>query len=140
MVGGDYDRLRSDARELAGLRAGRDLAITTPAVAALKQDAPAIPVVFVAVSDPVGGGFVDSLPRPGGNITGFIDLEGSLSGKWLELLKEVVPGLTHAAIHLQSGATPFAGILFARVRGCGACRGGGRRWRCRFTSADDIER
>ena len=100
--GGDNDRLRSDARELASLRADVVMAVTTPAVAALKQEAPAIPVVFVAVSDPVGSGFINSLPRPGGNITGFINLEGSLSGKWLELLKEVVPGLTHVGFISKS--------------------------------------
>jgi putative ABC transport system substrate-binding protein len=106
--GGDQDRLRSDARELASLRADVIMAITTPAVAALKQDAPAIPVVFVAVSDPVGSGFINSLPRPGGNITGFINLEASLSGKWLELLKEVVPGLARVGFIFNPEAAPFA--------------------------------
>jgi putative tryptophan/tyrosine transport system substrate-binding protein len=106
--GGDNDRLRSDARELARLGADVILAITTPAVAALKQEAPAIPVVFVAVSDPVGSGFIDSLPRPGGNITGFINLEGSLSGKWLELLKEVAPRLTHVGFIFNPERAPFA--------------------------------
>jgi putative ABC transport system substrate-binding protein len=106
--GGDNDRLRADARELARLPAEVILAITSPAVAALKQEAPAIPVVFVAVSDPVGSGFVNSLSRPGGNITGFINLEASLSGKWLELLKEVVPGLTHAGFMFNPETAPFA--------------------------------
>jgi putative ABC transport system substrate-binding protein len=106
--GGDNDRLRSDAREMASLRAEVIMAITSPAVAALKHEAPAIPVVFVAVSDPVGSGFVDSLARPGGNITGFINLEGSLSGKWLELLKEVVPSLTHAGFMFNPETAPFA--------------------------------
>jgi putative tryptophan/tyrosine transport system substrate-binding protein len=106
--GGDNDRLRSDARELASLRADVVMAVTTPAVAALKQEAPAIPVVFVAVSDPVGSGFINSLPRPGGNITGFINLEGSLSGKWLELLKEVAPSLTHVGFIFNPERAPFA--------------------------------
>ena len=106
--GGDNDQLRSDARELASLRTDVIMAVTTPAVTALKQEAPAIPVVFVAVSDPVGSGFINSLPRPGGNITGFINLEGSLSGKWLELLKEVVPGLTHAGFIFNPERAPFA--------------------------------
>jgi len=106
--GGDNNRLRSDARELASLRVDVVMAITTPAVAALKQEAPAIPVVFVAVSDPVGSGFIDSLPRPGGNITGFINLEGSLSGKWLELLKEIAPAVTHAGFIFNPEAAPFA--------------------------------
>ena len=106
--GGDQERLQSGARELASLRAEVILAITTPAVAVLKQEAPAIPVVFVAVSDPVGSGFIQSLPRPGGNITGFINLEGSLSGKWVELLKEVVPGLTHVGFMFNPDTAPFA--------------------------------
>jgi putative ABC transport system substrate-binding protein len=105
---GDQERLRSDARALASLPAEVVLAISTPAVAALKQEAPAIPVVFVAVSDPIGSGFVTSLPRPGGNITGFVNLEGSLSGKWLELLKEVVPGLTHVGFMFNPETAPFA--------------------------------
>ena len=92
------------------------MAITTPAVAALKEDAPAIPVVFVAVSDPVGNEFVDSLPLPGGNITGFINLEGFLSGKWLELLKEVVPGLTHVDSSSIRSERPFAEYVCARSR------------------------
>jgi putative ABC transport system substrate-binding protein len=106
--GGDNERLRSGARELASLRTDVVLAITSPAVAVLKQEAPAIPVVFVGVSDPVGSGFINSLPRPGGNITGFINLEGSLSGKWLELLKEIVPGLTHAGFIFNPETATFA--------------------------------
>jgi putative ABC transport system substrate-binding protein len=107
--GGDNERLRSGARELASLRTDVVMAITSPAVAVLKQEAPAIPVVFVGVSDPVGSGFINSLPRPGGNITGFINLEGSLSGKWLALLKEVVPGLSHVGFIFNPEAAPFSG-------------------------------
>ena len=137
--GGDYDRLRSDARELARLRADVIMAITTPAVAALKEDAPAIPVVFVAVSDPVGGGFVDSLPRPGGNITGFINLEGSLSGKWLELLKEVVPGLTHAGFIFNPERAPFAGY-YLRAFEAAAPAAGVTPMAMPVHEPDDIER
>jgi putative ABC transport system substrate-binding protein len=110
--GGDQERLQSGARELASRRAEVVLAITSPAVAALKQEAPAIPVVFVAVSDPVGSGFIQRLPRPGGNITGFINLEGSLSGKWVELLKEVVPNLTHVGFMFNPETAPFAEYYF----------------------------
>jgi putative tryptophan/tyrosine transport system substrate-binding protein len=105
---GDSERLQSDARELAKTRADAIMAIGTPAVAMAKREAPGIPIVFVAVSDPVGSGFVDSLPRPGGNITGFINLEGSLSGKWLELLKEAVPSLTHAGFMFNPQTAPYA--------------------------------
>src|SRR5262249_27587378 len=106
--GGDNERLRSDAHELMNLPVDVILAITTPAVTMLKQEGTRIPIVFVGVSDPVGSGFVNSLPRPGGNITGFTNLEGSLSGKWLELLKEVVPRLTHAGFMFNPESAPFA--------------------------------
>jgi putative tryptophan/tyrosine transport system substrate-binding protein len=105
---GDHERLLADARLLAELPADVVLAVSSPAIAALQQEAPRVPVVFVAVSDPVGSGFVGSLARPGGNITGFVNLEGSLSGKWLGLLKELVPGLTHAGFMFNPGSAPFA--------------------------------
>jgi putative tryptophan/tyrosine transport system substrate-binding protein len=104
---GDNERMQSDARELAGMPADAVLAIGTPAVAMLKREAPRIPIVFVAVSDPVGSGLVDSLPRPGGNITGFINLEGSLAGKWLQLLKGAVPTLTHAGFMFNPESAPY---------------------------------
>src|SRR6185436_10497630 len=73
-----------------------------------------VPVVFPAVVDPVGAGFVDSLARPGGNATGFMNFEFSLSGKWLELLKEIAPGVTRAAVlrdpALPSGTGQFGAI------------------------------
>jgi putative ABC transport system substrate-binding protein len=71
---------------------------TTQAVAALQRETATIPIVFITVSDPVGSGFVASLPRPGGNITGFINIESSLGGKWIEILKEIVPNVTRAAL------------------------------------------
>jgi putative ABC transport system substrate-binding protein len=74
------------------------LANTTPATVALQRETRTIPVVFVIVSDPVGAGLVSSLPRPGGNITGFINIEASLGGKWAEILKEVFPEVLHAAV------------------------------------------
>src|SRR5262249_6234705 len=80
----------------------------------LLQATRTVPIVFVNVTDPVGGGFVDSLSRPGGNATGFTQFEYSLSGKWLELLKQIAPGVTRAAIlrdaALTSGIGQFAVI------------------------------
>jgi putative ABC transport system substrate-binding protein len=64
----------------------------------MQREASTIPIVFVAVSDPVGSGFVASLPRPGGNITGFINVEASIAGKWLELLKEIAPRTMRAGL------------------------------------------
>ena len=70
----------------------------TPSVAALLQATRTVPIVFAVVADPVGAGFVDSLARPGGNATGFISLEYGLAAKWLELLKQIAPGTTRAAV------------------------------------------
>jgi putative tryptophan/tyrosine transport system substrate-binding protein len=80
---GSVERLRVFAKELVRLNPDVLLAFTTPATAALQQETHPIPIVFVSVSDPIGSGFVASFANPGGNITGFIDIEGSLGGKWL---------------------------------------------------------
>jgi putative ABC transport system substrate-binding protein len=90
--------MRSFAKELVALQPDVLVGQTTGVIAALKREAKTIPIVFVIVSDPVGSGFVDSLPNPGGNITGFINIEASLSGKWIEMLKEIVPRVTRAAL------------------------------------------
>ena len=91
---GDPALSAADAAELVGLSLDVILATSTPSVAALQQQTRAIPIVFVRVSDPVGQGFVQSLARPGGNITGFSAFDAPLMGKWLELLKEVAPRVT----------------------------------------------
>src|SRR5271169_4094027 len=88
-VADNVDRVRTFAKELVDLQPDVILANTTPGTAALQRETVVIPIVFMAVSDPVGNGFVASLPRPGGNITGFIDSEASMAGKWLELLIEI---------------------------------------------------
>jgi putative ABC transport system substrate-binding protein len=74
------------------------LASASRPTAALQQATRTVPIVFAMVADPVGAGFIDSLARPGGNLTGFMQFEYSLSGKWLELLKQIAPGLTRAAV------------------------------------------
>jgi len=96
--GGDPERIRRFAAELVALNPDVILATGGVTVAPLIQLTRTIPIVFVIVPDPVGAGFVDSLARPGGNATGFLMLEFSLSGKWLELLKQVAPGVARAAI------------------------------------------
>ena len=95
---GDASRIQSLARALAELRPDVIVAATTPVVAAFKRETQSIPIVFVRVSDPVGSGFAASLARPGGNITGFLNIEASLGGKWVELLKEIAPGVTRVAM------------------------------------------
>jgi ABC-type uncharacterized transport system substrate-binding protein len=96
--GGDADNTRKAAAELAALAPDVILAIGFPATERLIQATRTVPIVFVIVPDPVGSGFVDSLSRPGGNVTGFMQFEYSLSGKWLELLKQIAPGVTRAAV------------------------------------------
>jgi len=94
----DVDRTRRYAAELAELTPDVVLAAGTAAVTALQHISRSLPIVFVSVSDPVGAGVVDSLARPGGNTTGFMNFEYSLSGKWLELLKQIAPGVKRVAI------------------------------------------
>ena len=97
--------IRRHAVELAALAPDVILASGTSTVGPMLQATRPVPVVFPVVVDPVGAGFVDSLARPGGNATGFLLFEYGLSGKWLELLKEVAPGVTRVAV-LRDPATP----------------------------------
>jgi putative ABC transport system substrate-binding protein len=104
----DVARIKGFAKELVSLQPDLIVAHTTPVVAALQRETKTIPIVFVVVADPVGSGFVTSLPHPGGNITGFINFEASLSGKWIETLKEIVPGVTRAALMFNPETGPIA--------------------------------
>ena len=87
----EADLVQRFAKELVALQPDVIVTQNTPITAAMLQQTRTIPIIFANVSDPVGSGFVAGLPRPGGNVTGFIDMEGSMAGKWLELLKEVAP-------------------------------------------------
>jgi putative tryptophan/tyrosine transport system substrate-binding protein len=111
---GDADRLRRYASELVALAPDVILATGNAATAPLLQVSRSVPIVFVIVPDPVGAGFVESLARPGGNASGFIAFEYGLSAKWLELLKDIAPGMTRTAVirdpALASGAGQFAAI------------------------------
>ena len=110
----DADRSRTYAAELVALAPDVILASASASVAALLQTTRTVPIVFVNVIDPVGAGFVTRLARPGGNATGFTPFEYSLSGKWLELLKEIAPNLTRIAIlrdpAIATGIGQFAAI------------------------------
>jgi ABC-type uncharacterized transport system substrate-binding protein len=110
----DAARSRDYAAELVALAPDVILAVASPAVAALLQATPTIPIVFANVADPVGAGFVASLARPGGNLTGFTVFEYGLGAKWLELLKEIAPHVTQAAVLRDStqasGIGQFAAI------------------------------
>jgi putative ABC transport system substrate-binding protein len=100
---GDLARLRKDATELVALRPEVILAGVGPTTETLRQVTNTIPIVMAQGIDPVGNGHVDSLARPGGNITGFIQFEYSLAGKWMELLKEVAPGITRVGVLREPG-------------------------------------
>jgi putative ABC transport system substrate-binding protein len=101
------DRIEMLVRGLIALRPDVLLAHSTPVTVAMHRQTSNIPIVFIFVSDPVGSGLVASLPHPGGNITGFINIEASLGGKWAELLKEVSPGVNHAAILFNPDTAPY---------------------------------
>jgi putative ABC transport system substrate-binding protein len=111
---GSADSVRKYARELVALAPDVILASGTSTVGPLLQATRTVPIVFVNVADPVGAGFVESLSRPGGNITGFLQFEYGLSAKWLELLKEIAPRVTRAAIlrdpTITAGVGQFAVI------------------------------
>jgi ABC-type uncharacterized transport system substrate-binding protein len=100
---GDAARLRRDAAELVALAPDVVLAGVGATIPALLEASRTVPIVFAQGLDPVGAGFVEHLARPGGNATGFTQFEYSLSGKWLEMLKEVAPGITRAAVLREDG-------------------------------------
>ena len=107
--------IRRHAAELAALAPDAILTASSPALAALQQATRTVPIVFVNVIDPVGSGFVDSLARPGGNTTGFLLFEYSLSGKWLELLKQIAPNVTRAAVFRDTG-NPSGNAQFGAIQ------------------------
>ena len=113
-AGGNAADIRRHAAELAALAPDVILADGASAVGALLQATRTVPIVFPVVGDPIGAGFVDSLARPGGNVTGFMNFEYSIGGKWLELLKEIAPGVTRVAVlrdpALPSGTGQFGAI------------------------------
>jgi ABC-type uncharacterized transport system substrate-binding protein len=112
--GGDLDRSRRYATELVALAPDVILVSSGSALAALQSVTRTVPIVFVSVSDPVGAGYVASLARPGANTTGFTLFEYGTSGKWLELLKHIMPAMTRAAVirdpSITSGTAQFAAI------------------------------
>jgi len=106
-AGPDAGRIKSCAEELIGLAPDATLGMGSASIAALKQATRAIPIVFAGIGDPVGQGFVESLARPGGNITGFTGLEFSLGEKWVELLKQVAPNVTRATYIFHPEIGPY---------------------------------
>ena len=107
----DPERARSVVDELIGRAPELILTSGTPATSAVHRARPAIPVIFTVVSEPIEQGFVQSLAHPGGNMTGFANLEPSLGGKWIELLKEIAPDVTRVAIMFNPQAAPAAIVM-----------------------------
>ena len=105
---GSVDRMRLFARELVQLNPDALVTISTPATAALQTETRTIPIVFAWVSDPVGSGFVSSLAHPGGNITGFLNIEASVVGKWLSLMREIAPQVSRIGFLYNPQTAPYA--------------------------------
>jgi putative tryptophan/tyrosine transport system substrate-binding protein len=114
-TGGDAARFERDAAELVARAPDVLLAQSSPAVMALRRKTETIPIVFAMVTDPVGQGFVESLPRPGGNVTGFSDYNALIGGKWLQMLAQVTPPVAQVAVLYNPATTPFAALMMRAV-------------------------
>ena len=107
----DAELMQRFSKELVALQPELALSSSTPTTAALLQETRTIPIIFANVVDPVGSGFIASLPRPGGNVTGFTNLEGSMAGKWLELLKEIAPRVNRVAFLFNPATATYSEIF-----------------------------
>jgi putative ABC transport system substrate-binding protein len=120
---GDPNQAAVFAKELVALAPDVILSNTTPVTAALQRETRAIPIVFTVVSDPVGSGFVQNLSRPGGNITGLINLEASLAEKWVQLLSQVAPKVKRMAVMFNPATAPYAEYYLTRLNAAGEAVG-----------------
>ena len=112
---GEVGQIRSGARELVELKPDVLLGRSTPVTKALLNETHKIPIVFVVVSDPVGDGLVASIARPGGNVTGFTNVEASLGGKWLGLLRDIAPDVSRVAVMFNPKTSPGGGSYYLRL-------------------------
>jgi putative tryptophan/tyrosine transport system substrate-binding protein len=117
---GSVDRMRLFARELVQLNPDALVTISTPATAALQAETRTIPIVFAWVSDPVGSGFVSSLAHPGGNITGFLNIEASVVGKWLTFMHEIAPHVSRTGFLYNPQTAPYARYYLDTFRAASA--------------------
>jgi putative ABC transport system substrate-binding protein len=134
---GNLARLRKDATELVALRPEAILAGVGATTPILQETSSTVPVVMAQGIDPVGAGYVESLGRPGGNITGFIQFEYSLAGKWMELLKEIAPAVTQVGVLREPGAAAVG--QWAMIQAVAQSRGVELR-RIELKGASEIER
>jgi putative ABC transport system substrate-binding protein len=107
LAGADVESMKRFAKELVALQPYLIVTSTTPATAAMLQQTHTIPVVFLLVGDPVGSGFVTNLARPGGNVTGFTPIVGSLGGKWVEVLRDIAPRVSRITLVFNPPTAPF---------------------------------
>ena len=119
----DVESLQRFAKQLLALQPDLILTGSTPATAAMRQQTNTIPIVFAMVGDPVGSGFVASLSRPGGNLTGFTPIENSLGSKWVELLKEIAPRVARVAMVFDPAMAPFASYYLNPFKAAAASLG-----------------
>jgi len=119
----DAEAMRRSAKELVALQPDIIVSQLTVTTAALLEQTRTIPIVFAMVADPVGSGFVASLSRPGGQVTGFATLEDSLAGKWLELLKEIAPRVERIVFLFDPKAATFAEYYLTPLKTAGASSG-----------------
>ena len=112
---GEAARFQSAAAELVALGPAVIVAVTTPAVEAVRRNASAIPIVFLSVADPVRQGLVENLARPTGGITGFTNFESSMGGKWLDILKEIAPGIARVSLMFNPETSAYAELFFQSV-------------------------
>jgi len=138
--GGDSQRLQAYAKELVDLKPDVIFTRSTPATAALVKNTRSIPIVFAVVSDPVGEGFVASLARPSGNVTGFTNAEDSLTGKWLELLKQVAPAMNRVGFIFDPRVAPRGGAYYTNLIKTAAVSFGVTPVAMPVAEASDIER
>jgi ABC-type uncharacterized transport system substrate-binding protein len=112
---GDPEEMAKFAKELVGLRPDVVVARSTATVKAVTRESETVPIVFLVVSDPIGEGFVASLARPGGQITGFTNVEASLGGKWLQLLKDVAPATVRVGLVYNPATAPSGGSYYIKI-------------------------
>jgi putative tryptophan/tyrosine transport system substrate-binding protein len=113
---GDEDRFKSFAKELVDLRPDALLGVSTLATGALAKQTQTIPIVFAIVGDPIRSGFAVSLPRPGRNITGFTEVDSTLGGKWVGLLKEIAPSTARVALLFNPTTAPPLQIYLSSIQ------------------------
>jgi putative ABC transport system substrate-binding protein len=122
-AGGDVARIQAHVAELVSSPPDIIAASSTPVVAALKQATRTIPIVFSAVNDPAGQGFVASLARPGGNITGFSYVDFPMIGKWLDILKDMVPGMRRMSVMFNPHTAPYYHVFLHEFAAAAAPQG-----------------